>query len=249
MSEALSMSPTIGKLADALSKAQASMQNADKDRVNPFFGRSYATLSSVWEACREALSANGLSVMQPVTSQGKAVTVTTLLAHASGEWVRADLTVDAKDASAQSVGSATTYGRRYGLSAMVGVAQEEDDDGNAASHGQGATSPARPAKLTERNVKIQTKPATNGQATREDVDRDNLDVDRMEMLAHLKASESLSDLVDQRPAIIDLKKRLKEAGMQAGLDELTRVCKERHEALSGKPAIPPAREREAGEEG
>ena len=59
------------------------------------------------------------------------MTVSTRLIHKSGEWVQTDLTLTAKDASPQAIGSAITYGRRYAVSALVGLAAE-DDDGKAA---------------------------------------------------------------------------------------------------------------------
>ena len=124
-------SPTIGKLAEALAAAQGAMKGATKDAANPFFKSKYADLASCWDACRVPLASHGLSVVQGVSAEGAKVTVTTLLAHASGEWIQDAITLEAKDDSPQSVGSAATYGRRYGLSAAVGIAPE-DDDGNAS---------------------------------------------------------------------------------------------------------------------
>ena len=57
-------SETIGKLAEALAKAQARIKPAAKDKRNPHFKSEYADLASVWNACREALSANGLALVQ-----------------------------------------------------------------------------------------------------------------------------------------------------------------------------------------
>lgn len=152
---AMQMSPIINELATALAKAQGSITGALKDSSNPFFKSKYADLASCWDACREALSENGLSIVQttargePVTIQweiadqesGEArqfkvdtvetVIVTTLL-HSSGQWISSPLPMVPRDASPQGVGSAITYGRRYGLTAMIGVAQI-DDDGNQAS--------------------------------------------------------------------------------------------------------------------
>jgi len=125
-------SSSIGALAAALAKAQGEMGAATKDAVNPFFKSKYADLASVWEACRGPLSKYELCVLQPIKGQGASVTVTTILAHSSGEWISEDLTLTAKDDSPQSIGSACTYGRRYGLSSMVGIAPDDDDDGNAA---------------------------------------------------------------------------------------------------------------------
>lgn len=125
---------TIGKLAEALAKAQGQMKGASKDTTNPFFKAKYADLASVWEACRLALSENGLSIAQPtVVLDSGDVAVKTILMHSSGEYIEGVLPVKLSDnATAQQLGSYITYNRRYALAAMVGVAPE-DDDGNSAS--------------------------------------------------------------------------------------------------------------------
>ena len=135
-------SSSIGALAAALGKAQAQIVAAAKDRENPFFHSRYATLGSCWDACRGPLTSNGLAVLQPVKADGARVTVTTLLAHSSGEWIQESLTLTALKNDPQSVGSAVTYGRRYGLAAMVGIAAD-DDDGQAASTHPEPAAPAR----------------------------------------------------------------------------------------------------------
>ncbi len=120
------------ELFAALSKAQHVMAGASKDATNPHFGNKYADLASVWEACRVPLAENGLSVLQPTSADGAKVTVTTIVAHISGGWIASELTLTSDKVTPQGVGSCITYGRRYGLSAMVGISPE-DDDGNAAS--------------------------------------------------------------------------------------------------------------------
>lgn len=128
-------SETISDLAAALAKAQGAMKGAAKDSENPHFRSRYADLASVWDACRDALSANGLSVAQVMDGDDPAtVTVVTVLMHASGQWMSSRLTMRPVKPDPQGVGSAITYARRYALAAMVGVAPE-DDDGNAASRG------------------------------------------------------------------------------------------------------------------
>lgn len=154
MGEAPTIQPTatrsesIAALAAALAKAQGEMEGAAKANVNPHFKSKYADLASVWDACREPLSKHGLSVLQPVSADGARVTVTTILAHSSGEYISEALTMTAAQNTPQGVGSTITYGRRYGLASMVGIAPE-DDDGNAASGHQ--QSPAR--------VEVPTVPA------------------------------------------------------------------------------------------
>ncbi len=128
-------SPNIGKLAEALAKAQAEMLPAVKDKKNPFFKSNYADLSSVWDSIRKPLTNNGLSIVQLTKLAESGTVLSTVLAHSSGEWVRSDYPITAVKNDPQGLGSAVTYARRYALAAMVGVCTE-DDDGEAASRPQ-----------------------------------------------------------------------------------------------------------------
>jgi hypothetical protein len=137
-------SETIGALAAALSKAQADITGALKDSSNPFFKSKYADLASCWDACRKQLAANNLAVIQTIYvhwDSGQTMLSTTL-AHSSGEWIRSDLPVLAKDLSPQAQGSGITYARRYALAAIVGLAQV-DDDAEAAQGRKGFTNDPR----------------------------------------------------------------------------------------------------------
>jgi len=125
------MSEKVENLFTALNAAQAVMSGAKKDAENPHLRSKYADLASVWDACRGPLTSNGLAVIQMPSSDGPEVTVTTLLTHKSGEWIASDLTLTSDKNTPQGAGSAITYARRYGLSAMAGIAPE-DDDGNEA---------------------------------------------------------------------------------------------------------------------
>jgi hypothetical protein len=126
-------SETINELATALAKAQAKIEAAPKDTNNPFFNKKYADLASVWSACRVPLTENGLSVVQTADSEAGVVGITTRLLHTSGQWIEGTLKLAPTKNDPQGFGSAITYGRRYGLSAIVGIVADDDDDGNAAS--------------------------------------------------------------------------------------------------------------------
>jgi len=128
-------SATTGAIAAALAKAQGAIRNPHKDANNPYFKSKYAPLDTVVEAIRGAMAASELAYVQSVTCAGNRVSVVTRVLHSSGEWLETDpLAADAKDASPQAVGSATTYLRRYSLMAAVGLAPtDEDDDGEASS--------------------------------------------------------------------------------------------------------------------
>lgn len=134
----MTTSDQINELATALAKAQGVMDCASKGSVNPHFKSRYADLASVWVACRGPLAANGLAVLQGVATEGNHVTVTTRLVHSSGQWAESVASADARDAGPQSIGSVVTYLRRYALSAMVGVAPD-DDDGNEGQPVQHST--------------------------------------------------------------------------------------------------------------
>lgn len=127
-------SPTLGALGAALAKAQGAMGNAVKKKNNPHYKSKYADLAAVWDVCRAPLAANALAVIQRVATRRDMVVIRTKLIHASNEWIEEELEVPLAQRTAQGVAAAATYGRRVGLSAMVGVAPEdEDDDGNEAS--------------------------------------------------------------------------------------------------------------------
>ncbi len=125
-------SPEINKLAEALAKAQAEITGALKESANPFFKSKYADLAAVWDACRTPLSKNGLSVIQTTGRDEFGIYIETTLAHASGQWIKGQLPVQPVKNDPQGYGSAITYMRRYGLAAITGVAQV-DDDGHAAN--------------------------------------------------------------------------------------------------------------------
>lgn len=131
-------SAEIDKLATALSKAQAAMEGAKKAAENPGFKRegknsTYADLASVWDAIREPLGSNGLSVVQLPATLENGVEIETLMLHESGQYIRNILWMPCgQTMTAHTIGSAITYGRRYALMAVTGIAPE-DDDGNAAA--------------------------------------------------------------------------------------------------------------------
>lgn len=134
-------SELLDKLAPALAKAQAVVGGAKKDSANPHFKSKYADLASIWDACRSPLADNGLSVIQaPGPCVESRMEMTTMLLHASGQFIRETLSIPLAKVDAQGYGSATTYARRYALAAMVGVAPE-DDDGNAASQPSASVAP------------------------------------------------------------------------------------------------------------
>ena len=132
----MNRSESIKELCAALAKTQAQLTNPKKDTVNPFFNKKYADLSNVWDAIREPMTKNGLSITQLPSAEGNKVMVTGILMHESGEFISSEITLQSKDSTPQAIGSAITYARRYQISAMLGVAPEDDDGNDAQPKGK-----------------------------------------------------------------------------------------------------------------
>jgi len=176
-------SDSITELAKALVKAQAQLPAAEKGAVNPAFKSRYANLADCWEACRKPLIENGLSVSQlPAPGDDGRLHLTTLLLHISGEWICSECVLPLAKNDPQGYGSAMTYARRYGLAAIIGLVQD-DDDGNAASH------PAATAPRSQQQAQQQagaSKPTQSPQGT-------------LTWQGVLKAAESVPGLTEPNP--------------------------------------------------
>nr|DAW68260.1 MAG TPA: ERF superfamily protein [Caudoviricetes sp.] len=143
-------SEQINELAAALAKAQGQIEGAKKSSSNPFFKSKYADLAECWNTCREALTANGISVIQmpeEINENGR-LNITTMLAHSSGQYISSTLTMTVTKLDPQAIGSAITYGRRYALAAMVGLAQEDDDGEKAMARPKDKKSAESPINIT-----------------------------------------------------------------------------------------------------
>lgn len=138
-------SPSIGFFIEALALAQLEFTAIEKDltahveskRTGAKYSYGYADLGSVIAAVRPALNKQGIGYLQPAIVGQRTVTVTTLLAHKSGEFIRNDFTLPIDSSDPQAIGSAITYARRYALQSLLGIAPEEgDDDARAAGGGR-----------------------------------------------------------------------------------------------------------------
>lgn len=120
------------ELFGAYVKAQSEMGSVLKGETNAHFSSKYADLATVIAAVLPAFNKNGLAVIQSPSFDGETVTIETVVAHDSGAFMRSSISMRPTKGDPQGIGSAVTYGRRYSLLALAGVAPE-DDDGNAAS--------------------------------------------------------------------------------------------------------------------
>src|SRR5215831_11677889 len=134
-------SESVAALASALAKAQAELVNPEKSLTATIrSGRPgedersfrYAPLSSGLEIVRKTLGQHEIATVQTtaIDKETGVVNLSTMLAHASGEWIASDWPVCAvaETANPQRMGAALTYARRYALFTLVGIAGEDDLD-------------------------------------------------------------------------------------------------------------------------
>lgn len=138
----------LDKLAPALVALQADLTPVAKSASNPFFKSSYAPLPEVMEAVQPLLAKHKLAVSQFLTNLEGQSALRTILIHESGQYIEDVQPLLLVKNDPQSQGSATTYARRYGVMAVLGVVADEDDDGNLA-----AKAAARHAETAEPVVK------------------------------------------------------------------------------------------------
>jgi hypothetical protein len=148
-------SESIEHIATAYALAQAELQNPPKNKVNPHFKSSYVDLADGLDTIRKVFAKHHLAFIQGTSVSDGIIVMNTRIMHKSGQWIESEYPVSGFS-KPQEMGSAMTYARRYSLFAMVGVAGEDDDDGNAAQAATEASSPAtvkkgpgRPAKQME----------------------------------------------------------------------------------------------------
>jgi hypothetical protein len=176
-------SESVAALASALAKAQAELVNPEKSLTatirsgRPGEGERsfrYAPLSSGLDIVRKTLGQHEIATVQTtaIDRETGLVNLSTMLAHASGEWIASDWPVCAvaETANPQRMGAALTYARRYALFTLVGIAGEDDLDApdlcaapttTAAKTGTGSVID-RGANPTEPRGELRLPPRTDG---------------------------------------------------------------------------------------
>lgn len=157
-------SESIASIAPALLAAQKELENIPKSGINTFYkspqhpnGYPHMTLDDILNACKKVLNKHGVIILQGGDGgNGEIINQCTRLLHSSGEWIEDSIALPIKSKDPQAAGSAITYARRYSLASMLGVASEEDDDGNMAAQAT-TKQPAKPAsKATPKTEPVPT---------------------------------------------------------------------------------------------
>jgi hypothetical protein len=143
----------------AMVEAQAEFPNIDFDSNNPAFKSKYASLGAFLQAVRPILNQHGLYITHSSESCADGICVSSSVVHgATGERLTASVPIPLEGKTAQKMGGALTYGRRYTLSMLLGVVADEDDDGNEASKPVQAKKPA----VNGAPVQPKPQPVANG---------------------------------------------------------------------------------------
>jgi len=129
------------ELIKALIKARAEFPSIQKDKINPHFKVSYASLDSVLDAVTPVLCKHGLAIVQVME---KGSILKTNLFHESGEFLTSEYELpDIQDS--QKKGAALTYARRYTVCALLSITADEDDDANSAKDEKTYNSKTKPS--------------------------------------------------------------------------------------------------------
>lgn len=154
-------SPEIGNISPAVVSALGELSDVPKGReakiptkTGASYGYRYADLADALSMVRPILAKHGLVVMQNASNpDNDTVAITTMLLHTSGEWMMFSPLILPNGRTAQETGSAITYGRRYSLLAVLGLAAEDDDGASAAPR------QSRPANNRQPERTTSSKPA------------------------------------------------------------------------------------------
>ena len=126
-------SESIKNLLPALMDAQKEIPTMPKNAKA--YGYNYTDLDTITSVIKPILARHNISYMQSVgmDDEGRS-TLTTRIFSRDGEYIE-DVTLlpviqSAKNNSAQTMGMAITYVRRYALCAMLGITSDEDVDAN-----------------------------------------------------------------------------------------------------------------------
>ena len=117
----------------AFVKAQSAFDPFSFDKENPHYHSRYASLGTILKATVPALNKNGIAVTTRTRISSEQIVVETFLVHKGKAFVRAEWPAGKVNTPPQQLGSALTYARRYTLQSVLGVAAEDDDDGNATT--------------------------------------------------------------------------------------------------------------------
>jgi len=233
----IEMSPQIGDLFKSLGACQKSFPIVGKNAVNPHWKNRYADLATIVEVVNDTLPQHGLSYSQVPSADSQHVSVATIIAHESGQYIKGILNMVARDPGPQSIGSTITYCKRYALQSMLGLATADEDDDGELGHGRSSQYTNNLQFFMDATAKLFTK--------KTDVVKwllDNYDVKKPEELAEKDLDRAITEVEligAQKMRFVGLTKemgistkevidKIKEVG---GVDSFARLTKVQRTAI------------------
>ena len=127
----MNTSESVIEITKALGAFQKECPKIKKDSKG--YGYNYASFDSIMDSVKPLLLRHGIVIIQSVSTVDQMTAITTRLQHANGEYIQDTFCLPATQMknvnNVQAVGASITYGKRYGLSAMLAIATEDDTDG------------------------------------------------------------------------------------------------------------------------
>lgn len=164
-------SDSVDQIMPAFIAAQKKFTSLNADTENPEFDSDYTNLATLLDTVRPIANEHDMAIVQGSSTvyrnaRHAETTIESRFWHSSGQWIATNVTLSSSNPSAQAVGSLITYGKRYGLQALTGIAKKsEDDDGGLASKPDvqspatdAATPSDTPAAATDVTDPVETQP-------------------------------------------------------------------------------------------
>lgn len=258
-------SETIGAIAGALAKAQGELSNPEKSLTatirSPFPREDdrtfrYASLASGLDIVRKCLGQHEIATVQTTAIDAATgqIHLTTLLAHASGEWISSDWPVCSvtETGMPHRMGAALTYARRYALFALVGIAGEDDLDApdtmTDPSLKRQHSPPKKPSNTT---VHKPSRPSVLGAAESKELRdqllteiRDVIDGDGLALWAYRRLGSKNTLTADDAHLVEAAYQSRLEAGAASEADRAKAPASSGELTASGSPVDPAATESE-----
>lgn len=135
-------SEQIDQISEALATAQGEIKNPEKSKTAKIpmkaggsYSYNYADLPSMIDCVRQAMAKNGLSHFASLENLDNYLSLSMRIAHKSGQWIESSVPIF-KWSDEKHLASQVTYYRRYLFQSLIGIAGDDDLDGEPEIGGE-----------------------------------------------------------------------------------------------------------------
>lgn len=220
--EVTNKSADISLLSAALVAFQQEVSVVPRGSINPFFKSKYADFADVKATATPVAAKHGLAVSQFPITVGDADGLSTILMHASGQFIESTAFLHLVKIDPQAHGSAITYLKRYAYMSCLGLVADEDDDGNKGSQRDGG------------QVNRQQRPAPQQSPPREE-----FDIEDPRLIVILQAENQGNDFINDLCAKYRQYGNLSEKQLDSGARAASKPTRPRQAPVANEPFTPP----------